>query len=252
MRGARHPALPWGMQRMYSAEDSSPEIAAAGLTTAIVSFGAIEQHGPHLPIGTDWMIAQEVARRLAEELGALLLPTMPYGCSREHMGFAGTVTLRPSTLAAVFEDIVESLRAHGIRRIVVVSGHGGNWILKPTLREINYRFPDVRLIWADGVVPERGDVAPEDIHAGAGETSAMLHLRPDLVQGDRSVLDDPGALGQEFLDYVGMDRITRAGVWGRPSHASAEAGERQFAERVRARVAYVRWALDRLEALDRG
>jgi creatinine amidohydrolase len=237
---------------MYSAENTSAEIGAAGLTTAVLPFGAIEQHGPHLPIGTDWLIAQEVARRLAEELGALLLPAMPYGCSREHMAFAGTVTLRPSTLAAVLEDVVDSLRAHGIRRVVVVSTHGGNWILKPTLREINYRYPDVKVIWASGVVPGEGAPVPEDIHAGRRETSAMLHLRPDLVRGELDGLDDPGRVGQEFLDYAGVDALSRAGVWGRPSQASGEAGRAQFEDAARAQAAYVRWVLGRLAALEQG
>ena len=227
---------------MLSAENTSPAIRDAGLTTAVVSFGSIEQHGPHLPIGTDWMVAQAVARSLAEELGALLLPTMPFGNAREHMTYAGTVTLRPSTLAAVLEDIIDSLRAHGIRRVVVVSTHGGNWILKPTLREINYRYPDVQLVWADGRIPAEDAPPPEDIHAGEHETSTMLHLRPDLVQGTGEEVDAPGRVGQEFLDYAGMERWHPAGVWGRPSRASGETGRDRLGERVRAQVAYVRWA----------
>lgn len=235
---------------MFTVENTWQEIRDSGVRLAVLPFGAIEQHGPHLPVGTDWLIARSVARRLAEELDALLLPAMPYGNSREHMAFPGTVTLRPSTLAAVLEDIVDSLRAHGIRIVVVLSTHGGNWILKPTLREINYRCPDVRLIWSSGVVPERGDAPPEDIHAGQHETATMLHLRPDLVKDTFADLDCPGTVGQEFLDYVGLDATTAEGVWGRPARASAEAGRRALEERVRSQVEYVRWALGRLQELD--
>jgi creatinine amidohydrolase len=235
---------------MHTVENTWQEIRNAGVEVAVLPFGAIEQHGPHLPIGTDWLVAQAVARSLAEELGALLLPALPYGTSGEHMAFAGTVTLRPSTLAALFEDIVVSLRAHGVRRIVVVSTHGGNWVLKPTLRELNHRYPDIKVIWADGVLPERGDVLPEDIHAGRGETAAMLHLRPDLVREVTRDLDDPGALGQEFLDYVGMDLATSQGVWGRPSEATAQLGEERMAERVRRQAEYVRWALRKIDELE--
>lgn len=232
---------------MLSAENTSPEIGAAAPRVAVLAFGAIEQHGPHLPVGTDWLRAEAIARRLAEELDALLLPTMPYGCSREHMAFPGTVTLRPSTLAAVLEDVVESLRAHGIRRVVVVSTHGGNWILKPTLREINYRYPDIDLVWAGGRVPGEDAPPPEDIHAGEGETAALLHLRPDLVKGDWQSLDAPGTVGQELLDYAGIEHLNPAGVWGRPSRATPEAGRDALEETVRAQVAYVRWVFERLD-----
>ncbi len=235
---------------MLTIENTWQEIGESRIDTAVIAFGSIEQHGPHLPIGTDYMIAQAVGERLARELDALLLPAMPYGNSREHMAFPGTVTLRPATLAAVLEDIVDSLRSHGIHRIVVLSTHGGNWILKPTLREINYRYPDLKIVWASGVDPERGDTPPEEIHAGKSETSAILHLRPDLVKGDLSSLDNPGTFGQEFLDYAGMEKTTRTGVWGLPSKASPDLGQERLEERVRKQAEYVRWAFAKLDTLD--
>ena len=121
---------------IYTVENTWKELHEARVTTAIVPFGAVEQHGHHLPLGTDWLIADQMGRALAEALGedVLLLPAMPFGNSREHMAFPGTITLRPATLAAVLEDIVESLRHHGIRTVIVFSAHGGNWILKPALR----------------------------------------------------------------------------------------------------------------------
>jgi len=234
---------------MYSVENTWQEIRDSGVDVAIVPFGAIEQHGHHLPIGTDWMIADAVARGLAERLNAFLLPAMPFGNSREHMAFPGTITLRPSTLAAVLEDVVDSLRHHGIRRVVVYSAHGGNWILKPALREINFKHPDISVVWADGVVPERGDEPPEDIHAGRGETSAVLHLRPDLVKGEGPALDSPGVVGQEFNDYVGFDKTTKSGAWGVPSQASAELGMERIREAVDRRAEYVQWALRKVEEL---
>jgi len=234
---------------MYSVENTWKEIRDSGVEVAVVPFGAIEQHGHHLPLGTDWMIAKAVARGLAEKLNAFLLPAMPYGNSREHMAFPGTITLRPSTLAAVLEDIVDSLRHHGIKRIVVFSAHGGNWILKPTLREINFKYPEISIVWAGGVVPERGDVPPEDIHAGKDETSTILHLRPDLVKGTSPDLDSPGVVGQEFIDYVGLEKTTKTGAWGVPSRASAELGMERVEEAVNRQAEYVLWAFRKVDEL---
>src|SRR5262249_50713811 len=178
-----------------------------------------------------------------------LLPAMPFGNSREHMAFPGTVTLRPATLAAVLDDIVESLRHHGIRTVVVFSAHGGNWILKPTLRELNYKYPEMSLLWAHGPLPEAGATMPEDIHAGQGETSTLIHFRPDLVRPITEAMDSPGHVGQEFNDYVGFDKSTRTGAWGRPSKATAERGAEHVARAVAHHARYIRWARARVAEL---
>lgn len=234
---------------MYSAESTWKEIRDSGVDTAIVPFGAIEQHGHHLPIGTDWMVADAVARGLAEKLNAFLLPAMPFGNSREHMALTGTITLRPSTLGAVLEDIIESLRHHGFKKIVVLSGHGGNWILKPTLREMNFKYDDISIVWADGVVPERGDKPPTDIHSGEGETSAILHLHPHLVKTTTADMDSPGFVGQEFNDYVGYDKTTKTGAWGLPSEGTAEAGKKQIETTVSRMADYVQWVVEKVQEL---
>src|SRR5947209_20173491 len=176
---------------IYTVENTWKERHEARVDTAIVPFGAVEQHGHHLPLGTDWIIADAMGQALAEALeeDVLLLPAMPFGNSREHMAFPGTITLRPATLAAVLDDIVESLRHHHIRTVIVFSAHGGNWILKPTLRELNFRCPEMTLLWADGSLPEEGEPVPEDIHAGRGETSTLLHFRPDLVRPVTAAMD---------------------------------------------------------------
>ncbi|MBM4047927.1 MAG: creatininase family protein [Planctomycetes bacterium] len=234
---------------MYSVENTWKEIRDSGVDTAIVAFGSIEQHGHHLPLGTDWLIAQARAKALAEKLNAFLLPAMPFGNSREHMAFPGTISLRPLTLAAVLEDIVESLRHHGIRKIVVMSCHGGNWVLKPTLRELNFKYADISIVWADGVVPERGDKPPVETHAGRGETSIIQHLRPDLVKDGFGQGDSPGVVGQEFNDYVGYEKTTRTGAWGLPSQASAEAGAQGMETALQRQVEYIRYAFVKVAEL---
>ena len=111
---------------MVTALNTWEEVASSGTEIAILPIGAIEQHGRHLPLGTDWLIADQVAKKLGERLNAYVLPALPYGNSQEHMGFTGTITLRPQTLALIIEDIVLSLRHHGIKNMVVLSSHGGN------------------------------------------------------------------------------------------------------------------------------
>ena len=161
----------------------------------------------------------------------------------------GTVTLRPTTLAAIFEDVVESLREHGFKNIVVFSSHGGNWILKPILREINFQYPDIIVVWGNGPLADDGEEVPEDIHAGRGETAAMLAVRPDLVKNHESAPASAGIVGQEFNDYVGMDKSTRTGAWGVPAEGTAELGEERIAGNVDHQIRYIEWALRRVEML---
>ena len=236
---------------IYTVENTWKELHEARVGTAIVPFGAVEQHGHHLPLGTDWLIADGMGRALAEALeeDVLLLPAMPFGNSREHRAFPGTITLRPATLAAVLDDIVESLRHHGFCTVIVFSAHGGNWILKPTLRELNFRFPEMTLLWANGALPEEGEPVPEDIHAGGSVTSTLLHFRPDLVRPVTAAMDSPGIVGQEFNDYVGFDKSTRTGAWGVPTEATAEQGAEEVASAVEHEVRYLRWARARVAEL---
>ena len=231
---------------MVSAYNTSKEIADARPSIAILPVGSLEQHGEHLPIATDWIRADDRARRLAEVLGdCYLLPALAYANSQEHMDMAGTITLRPSTLALVVEDIVLSLRHQGIRRIVILTTHGGNWILKPTIRDLNFRYPDVRIIHADGPLLSEREKMPRDIHSGAGETAAMLAIRPDLVKGRSPDYSPP--FGQEWNDYAGYGTTTQTGAWGEPSKADPDAYEASAQASIEHSAAYIRETFARLD-----
>ena len=215
---------------------------------AVIAIGSIEQHGHHLPLGTDWFQADFFGRVLAEELGAFYVPAMPFGNAWEHGRFPGTISLRPETLAAVLRDIVMCLREHGINKIVVHNGHGANWVLKPTVRQLNYDYPDISIVWSGGVNPQDGDQPPQEIHSGLSETSRMMHLHPELVKHS-GMVNSPGVVGQEFLDYVGFEKVTRTGAWGMPEGASAKRGAEIFEGRVEKSARYVKWAFAKVEEL---
>src|SRR4051794_26247354 len=145
-----------------------------GLSIAVVPFGSIEHQGGHLPVGADAMLAEAVGREVARRLDALLTPTF-------HVGFGGTVTLRAGTLTDVAVEVADSLARHGLGLIVFVSCHGGN---REALDGAVTRLNDA----AGRVVAcaPRGDVGPQPgAHSGEWLTSAMLALRPDLVDLDQ-------------------------------------------------------------------
>ena len=226
---------------MVDWRNTSPEIGASRADTAVLSIGSVEQHGPHLPVGTDMLIGQCLARGVAERLGAYLLPTLPIGNCREHMGRAGTVWMRPETLYAVVQDICLSLREQGFRRIVIIPAHGGLWVLKPAVRELNLTHPDlIVLLAADDSAAARGAVLEGpglDLHAGEAETSMMLHLDPASVRLELAVDSLPEA-GREYLDYVTAGQLSPSGVWGSATLGTAEKGRRLVQERVAAIASY--------------
>lgn len=158
-------------------------------TVALLPVGATEQHGPHLPLSTDSVLAESMARLAATAATApvLVLPTVTVAKSDEHIGFPGTLTLDGPTLLAVLEQIGASVARAGVRRLVCLNAHGGNVpVLHLLARSLRLRHDMlvatagwVSMGFPDGAVP-----APEQtegIHGGLVETAAMLHFRPDLV-----------------------------------------------------------------------
>jgi len=219
---------------------TSDEIAEAEPTIAVLAIGAIEQHGHHLPVGTDWLTVGELARRVAEGLGAYLLPPLPFSMSQCHGVMAGTVWLRPQTLARVVRDVVLSLHAQGISWVVLLNGHGGNFVLEAVVQELNLTHPGLSVIMPSPPVAVGEspifEPAGSEIHAGQAETSYQLYLNPDHVTEDRADCIPP--VGREFLDYAVMEVLSPRGVWGMPSLASAEKGRLAMKARAEAIIAH--------------
>jgi creatinine amidohydrolase len=237
------------MKRLL-AEMTWPDVAravAAGATTVILPLGATEQHGPHLPLGTDTFRAMALAERLSSQIpGALIAPALPLGCSDEHTGFPGLLGLAHETLAGLIADCARRVAAWGIRRLIALSAHGGNGrALELAATRIRHELPELDL-WIppknaalfDGLleVADRDGIAPEAVglHAGESETSQMLHLRPDLVRMD---LAQPGYVGDmaEVLPRLleaGLRPVTPNGVLGDPRGANGLRGERYLRQQV--------------------
>ncbi len=153
--------------------------------------GAIEQHGPHLPFNTDLVVAEAVSSALVERHGdehdLWLLPALAYSKSNEHAWSAGSIWLGPETLLAVINDLGRSIAKLPTRRLVFLNGHGGNSsLLNVACRELRLHHDLLTFLAHPRVPPDQGGPTNEaeegmGIHGGHGETSMMLHLRPDLV-----------------------------------------------------------------------
>jgi creatinine amidohydrolase len=205
------------------------EIGSAGCDTAVLGIGSFEQHSSHLPVETDFFFADLVSREVASRLQAMLLAPLPYSTSLEHMGFSGTVTLKPQTLAAVIWDIAESVGRWGIRYLALLNAHGGNFCLNPAARQWNMEGRTPRLLLIDFFAGLEG--MGDNLHSGEVETSMMLHLAPDRVRGQRPA-DFVPRWSRADLTHLGMKAISPTGVWGLPSLASAEKGARWFSQAV--------------------
>jgi len=226
---------------------STDDIVRAARVAAL-PIGSFEQHGGHLPLITDTLVACIVAESLVGTSDMLLLPPITFSCSHEHGGFPGTVALRATTLIAVIDDIRESLRASsGIDKLVLVNGHGGNYVLSNVAQQANVGGRHVLVFpssddWRRarehaGMVTTNHD----DMHAGELETSLLLHAVPDVVRPTFTDADHDAADRPHFL-LGGVGAYSETGVIGRPSAATPEKGKAAL-ESLRATF------VERLEAL---
>lgn len=208
---------------------------------ALLPLGSVEQHGPWLPIGTDWYQAGVVSEALANALDAWLLPTQPYSCAQEHQDFPGTVNLRPATLALLLADIAAAVARSGVRRLAIINYHGGNWALKSIARDINRQQNDI-LVYTFNPYENVTDLQlHDDLHSGYYETSQMLHLCPEVVRpGRENFVPD---ISPALLDQVGLRQVTPTGIWGRAADATAAQGAADFAEMIANSVRVIRETL---------
>jgi creatinine amidohydrolase len=197
---------------------------------AVLPVGSFEQHGAFLPLTTDTIVACTVARAVAEEYSLFLLPPITLSCSHEHAGWPGTVSLSARTLIAVVGDVRASLHRAGFDHLVVVNGHGGNYVLANIVQEANVDGPRMTLFpGRDEWARARADAGlatttHDDMHAGELETSLLLHIDPRLV-GDGVAGADHDAPDRPHLLTLGMRGYTDTGVIGRPSLGSATKGK---------------------------
>lgn len=221
-----------------------PEVARAvaeGATTVILPLGATEQHGPHLPLGTDTIRAEALAQRLAARLpGTLVAPVLPIGCSDEHAGFPGLLSLDAATLAAVIVDCARRMAAWGITRLVLLSAHGGNGqALALAAVHLRRELPALHVWLPAGIlapdaavlaVAADAGITPEafGLHAGEGETSEVLWLRADLVRTEAAEAGYHGEMTTivDTLQRLGLKAVTPNGVLGDPTRAHAARGDR--------------------------
>ena len=212
---------------------------AAGCRTALLGLGSIEQHGRHLPLGTDRWIAEALLQSLEEKLGdAVALPAVPVGCASEHLDFAGTLHIEPATLEALLVDLLRSLSRHGFERAFLFTAHGGNLDalaeMGPRLCEsvlpLTLRIEtDLRVGAMQSQVVEAEALSPlaAGPHAGEYETSLVAHLRPGSIREEHLVpgrMVEPGEA--QGLFYPSLRPNAESGVLGDPSAAIGERGQR--------------------------
>lgn len=246
-------------------ELTDPEIAAALARSprAILPMGSIEQHGPHLPTGTDFFAATSIALAVAELTDALVLPLCPLGVTPMHMPYPGTVSLRPQTLQDVIWDIGSSLAAHGCRELVILNWHEGNIPSLALVAERLHRSLRLAVVTVQAcyVAEERfGPAAGGLTHGGTIEAWSVLSCRPDLVHLDRAAGGGDRPQG-ELADRLRRDRafqpvltdvrtMSATGWYGDPAGAT-EAEARSFltslAEEIAARLSGVFEALAQVQ-----
>ena len=211
------------------------ELREGGIISAVLPVGATEQHGPHLGCGVDSAIATRVCRAAIDSCAALLLPTLPYGCSIGHsQRWPGTLALQPKTLIDLVYDIGHWLYTSGFKKLFIVNGHVTNHApLRCALEMLRAQHDNFHIALINTPeISERVKKAhthdASDWHANEAETSLMMACTPELVRAQFiGESDDPDRTEQCVFAHP-VNRTSKNGVTGKPSAASTERGEALF------------------------
>jgi creatinine amidohydrolase len=203
-------------------------------TVAILVFGACENHGDHMPFGSDFIVPMELAKRVARKSqNVMVLPAIPYGVSLHHIDFQMTISLDPNTLIKVIEDVFTSLVKNGISRILIINGHDGNIpAVELAARTIKDRYPEVIISCLEAWWVLVGEITKGLFetwnglgHGGEAETSAMLAVRPDLVDMNNAPREIIPNLPNNIRIYFKFNELTNTGATGAPIKASILKGQ---------------------------
>jgi creatinine amidohydrolase len=240
-------------------ESTWPEIEriAAHTTTVLLPMGSTEQHGPHLPEGTDTYVPIHLAEGVARLTGVPIAPPLWFTTCEQHMAFSGTISLRPTTLIAVLRDVIGSLARHGFRDFVLLNGHlgGAHPALLSAADEIQLDVPGAKLWDIDLnaiAVEELREICDSEFfpHAEELEVAQMLAIRPDLVHIDRAVDAPVEPARHQRLGPIGIGVQERAtarefraanptGIMGHATLGTAEKGRRALDAQIQAIAAFV-------------
>lgn len=204
--------------------------------TVVLPVGSVEQHGPANPLGTDMLIAEALAREASRRSGVASLPVVPFGVSFHHMSFHGTITVSERALEEYILGILWSLARWGVRKVVVVNGHGGNL---PTLQVVARRAREelgvevfIYQWWSSSAKAVSELFEDEERgHAASAETSLNMYLNSEYVREDRLVDEKPKGSLENVTTFKYTHELSKTGVFGRQTTASPERG-RQLFERL--------------------
>ena len=224
------------------------------MDVALLPVGSIEQHGPHLPLDTDAVDAEYLARRVAQDCKdprPVVLPLIPYGVSYHHEDFSGTISVNPDTLSQLVYDIGMSTARQGIVKLVIINGHGGNSPALHFAAQMINRDAHIFTCVDTGETSDPDTYAmaetPNDIHAGEIETSTTLAVRPEMVRLEAMRKFIP-RFSSRYLDftskrgvswYAHTAKISSSGVLGDPTKATAEKGKRMWDQMIKHLVEFV-------------
>ena len=220
----------------YTSTELEDLINVKNIRTAILPFGSIEQHGRHLNLNFDSLIAENIANDLAKNRQVFVLPSLKYGESTHHLQFSGTLSLKKSTLKSIMNDIAESLIESGITKLIIINGHGGNYSvlsefandfkLKDKI-EILHDSNEMLLFRVIEMLKDRYSLEELGYHAGLLETSIGLYMAPEAVREDLICSYDKKEIILHDVQTIiskGLKALYPDGVIGRPEMANIEFG----------------------------